>query len=102
MRFGPMAVLHNPAAYRRTVDLDHTSFAQAVGDHYRRHMTKGQRAMAMAIIYPEAEKGGRGQKSSIPEGFRASTSEAFVSMARTVVKFTPEAVANVMSGARGA
>ncbi len=27
------------------------------------HMTKGQRAMAVAKIYPEPETGGRGQKS---------------------------------------
>ena len=29
----------------------------------RRNMTKGQRAMAYAFIYPEPEKGGRGKKS---------------------------------------
>ena len=30
---------------------------------HRRHMTKGQRAMAVAKIYREPEKGGRGKKS---------------------------------------
>ncbi len=28
---------------------------------HRRHMTAGQRAMAVAIIYPEPVKGGRGK-----------------------------------------
>ena len=28
----------------------------------RRHMTKGQRAMGVAMIYPRPEKGGRGKK----------------------------------------
>jgi hypothetical protein len=30
---------------------------------YRRHMTKGQRAMVVAMIHPEGEKGGRGNKT---------------------------------------
>ena len=28
----------------------------------RRHLTKGQQAMAVAMVYPEPEKGGRGKK----------------------------------------
>jgi hypothetical protein len=32
----------------------------------RRNLTKGQRAMAMAMIYPEPEKGGRGKKRKPP------------------------------------
>jgi hypothetical protein len=30
-----------------------------------RHRTKGQRAMAVAMIYPKPEKGGRGKKSKL-------------------------------------
>ncbi|HXV29193.1 MAG TPA: hypothetical protein VD840_02580 [Sinorhizobium sp.] len=30
----------------------------------RRHMSKGQRAMAVAMLYPEPEEGGRGKKSA--------------------------------------
>ncbi len=30
----------------------------------RRNLTKGQAAMALAMIYPEPEKGGRGNKGS--------------------------------------
>lgn len=40
----------------------------------RRHMTLGQRAMAVAFAYPEPEKGGRGHKgkSSETDGFSAT------------------------------
>ncbi len=31
---------------------------------HRRHMTKGQRAMAVAKIYPDPEKGGRGKNQA--------------------------------------
>ena len=41
---------------------------------HRRHMTKGQIAMAVAIIYPEPETGGRGKKSSKMEEFRVGGS----------------------------
>lgn len=30
----------------------------------RRNVTKGQQAMALAMMYPEAEKGGRGKKAT--------------------------------------
>jgi ParB-like nuclease domain len=36
---------------------------------HRRHMTKGQRAMAVAMISPEPEKGGRGKKAVRDEPF---------------------------------
>src|SRR5271154_7144810 len=36
-------------------------------DLQRRNLTKGQQAMAVAMIYPEAEKGGRGNKGKAPE-----------------------------------
>ena len=51
-----------------------------------RHMTKGQRAMAIAMIYPEPEKGGRGKKSvRITEfGFDPS----YLSHARTVLRYS--------------
>ena len=35
------------------------------------NLTKGQQAMALAVIYPEAEKGGRGKHSQISESFKA-------------------------------
>jgi len=33
----------------------------------RRNITKGQKAMAIALLYPEPEKGGRGHKKKVPE-----------------------------------
>lgn len=45
----------------------------------RRNLTKGQQAMALAMIYPEPEKGGRGKNSSLSKGF----SNARLSQART-------------------
>lgn len=61
----------------------------------RRHMTKGQKAMALARIYPEPEKGGRGKNSSISEGFHSG----YLSMARTIIQFAPEKMDLVKSGA---
>ncbi len=59
-------------------------------------MTKGQRAMAVAKIYPEPEKGGRGKKSSKTEGFKVSA--ANISYARTVLQYAPDLAANVLTG----
>lgn len=56
----------------------------------RRHMTKGQRAMAVAMIYPNS---GRGQTPN-NLGFAAE----YVRQARTVLKHTPSLTSNVLSG----
>jgi hypothetical protein len=40
----------------------------------RRHMPKGQRAMAVAFVYPEPEKGGRGKKGKAAETGASRTS----------------------------
>ena len=53
---------------------------------HRRHMTKGQLAMVVAMIYPEAEKTAPGKKSKDTTLFVAkSVSGAGVSKARTVI-----------------
>ncbi len=66
-------------------------------------MTKGQRAMAVAIIYPESEdahesgkKGGRGKvlTESTPLGF----DKAYLSRARTVLKHAPSRAPGVRRG----
>jgi ParB-like chromosome segregation protein Spo0J len=44
----------------------------------RRNLTKGQQAMALAMIYPEPAKGGRGKKALGTDGF----SQARLSQAR--------------------
>jgi hypothetical protein len=60
----------------------------------RRHMTKGQRAMAMAMIHPEPEKGGRGKKGKVNLEF----SSMLLSQARTVFAQTPDAAKQVLAG----
>src|SRR5262245_36867601 len=61
----------------------------------RRHMTKGQRAMAVAKLYPEAAKLRRkGSSSSEIEGLAAG----YVSMARTVLRILPTVADEVLGG----
>jgi hypothetical protein len=63
----------------------------------RRHMTAGQRTMAVAMIYPESDGvGGRGKKgkASVADGF----SKTRLKMARAVIRFAPELVAGVLAG----
>ncbi len=58
----------------------------------RRQMTKGQRAMAVAMVYPELNA--RGKKSVINTDFNSGT----ISHARTVLKWAPELVGGVGRG----
>ena len=51
--------------------------------------------MAVAMIYPEPEKGGRGKNSSVSKEF----SGVYLSQARTVLKWAPELADAVPSGA---
>ena len=84
---------------------DPTAFVMSANVH-RRHMTKGQLAMAWAQVYPEAKIGrpkkseaAGGEKGVAPTPLRPE--KETLSHARTVLKFTPEAVPVVMSGAIG-
>ena len=61
---------------------------------FRRHMTKGQRAMAVAKIYPELEKGGRGKTVRLPDGL----SRQRISEARTILVYAADLADKVMSG----
>ena len=61
----------------------------------RRHMTKGQRAMAVAMIHPEPAKGGRGKKGPIES---AGFSRDYLLKARTVLKVLPELGKSVLGG----
>jgi hypothetical protein len=60
----------------------------------RRHLTKGQRAVALAMARPEPEKGGRGQKAF---GDRTVSRER-LSLARLVLRHDPDLAAQVLTG----
>ncbi len=62
----------------------------------RRHLTKGQQAMAVAMVYPKAEKGGRGRNAFILKEF----SDGHLSRARFVLQTDKEAAQRVLSGAQ--
>lgn len=87
-----------PVAKSLNPDDDPTAYVLSANIH-RRHMTKGQRAMAVAKIYPEPKKGGRGKKAVEITGFGVDQSP--LSHARTVLKHAPDLADNVLSGATG-
>ena len=62
---------------------------------HRRHMTKGQRAMTVAKIYPEPERGGRGKKATVSV---ENVSPQRVSYARSILRYAPDLADNVLRG----
>ena len=62
----------------------------------RRNLTKGQKAMALALIYPEPEKGGRGNKGKSAE--IADFSQRRLREARSVLAFSRELALTVIAG----
>ena len=60
-------------------------------------MTKGQRAMAVAKIYPEPEQGKR--KTSL-DSKQVGISKTNLSFARTVLQYAPDLADNVLIGIR--
>jgi ParB-like nuclease domain len=67
----------------------------------RRHMTKSQQVMAVAMMYPEPEKGGKGKRSRIQEGLDEprKTFQNRLSQARTVLAHSHLAQA-VLAGSK--
>lgn len=63
----------------------------------RRHLNKGQQAMAVAMIYPEAAKLKRNGSGSV---LNTELSTSNVSHARTVLKWAPDLAQGVLSGAQ--
>lgn len=63
-----------------------------------RNISKGQKAMLLALLYPEPEKGGRGNKGKASEtaGFSATR----LKQARTVLAFSPELALAVRDGTK--
>lgn len=60
----------------------------------RRHLTKGQRAMAVAKLYPESRQG---KKTSVKN---TDVSSEYVKHARTVLRWLPEIADLVMAGTK--
>lgn len=61
----------------------------------RRHFSASQCAMAHAVLFPDAEKGGRGKKTLNPvKGFakNAAVERVMLSQARLVIAWAPELV----------
>jgi hypothetical protein len=65
----------------------------------RRNLTKGQQAMALAMIYPDAEKGGRGKKS---EARNLEETSKFtyrrLNQARSVLRHSRDLAESVLKG----
>jgi hypothetical protein len=65
----------------------------------RRNLTKGQRAMAHAMIYPEPEKGGRGKKSAVLNSAEtAGFSSRRLNVARSVLRHSQDLAKAVLKG----
>jgi hypothetical protein len=65
----------------------------------RRHMTEGQQAMAHAMIYPDAGKGGRGKRSTARHFEHTSTSPPQIGLGRA--RHTLQTPSSVSTGAAG-
>jgi len=85
--------MSHPPGFRTT--LPQTAYVLSANIH-RRHMTKGQRAMAVAKIYPDTEQGKR--KTSL-ETKQVGVSKTNLSFARTVLQYAPDLADNVLIGA---
>jgi len=60
----------------------------------RRHMTAGQRAMALAMVFPEPDKGGRGHKASRD----GTVSKQRLSLARKLLDLSRDHAERVLAG----
>ena len=74
-------------------DSDPTAYVLSANVH-RRHLTKGQQAMATALAYPDKEKGGRGKNSLIIKEYRVN--EGYLSQARFVLRHCREMAEEVL------
>jgi len=68
----------------------------------RRHLTKGQRTMALAMLYPNPEKGGRGKHSQIHESLDESKRvfQNRLSQARLILRVAEDLARQVMAGSK--
>jgi hypothetical protein len=70
--------------HTRILESDPTAYVLSANVH-RRHLTKGQQAMATALAYPDKEKGGRGKKSVLNTEFNGASS-GYLAHARFVLR----------------
>src|SRR2546426_12667698 len=68
----------------------------AAANIHRRNLTKSQKALCLAHLYLEPEKGGRGKRSKLVVEF----SGELVRQARFLLKHTPDAANSVLAGAK--
>lgn len=61
-------------------------------------MSKGARAMAVAMAHPDPEKGGRGKKAGKPSELFGGFSKDLLTMARTILRVTPTVAQSVIAG----
>jgi hypothetical protein len=64
----------------------------------RRQLNKSQKAVAMAMIYPNAEKGGRGKKAETAEETSTVFSKKLLQQARAVLAFSQPLAQDVLKG----
>lgn len=74
-----------------------TASAKAKGE--RRDLSAGQRAMAMALLYPEPDKPGRGNKGKARES--TGFSQDRLRQARQVLRYSRELAEQVRDDIRG-
>ena len=65
---------------------------------HRRHLTKGQQAMATALAYPEDGERGRGKKSLANNDFGASS--GYIRQARFVLRHCRDKAEEVLRNAK--
>lgn len=75
---------HDAAAFIKSANID------------RRNLTKGQRAMALAMLYPDGGIGGRGKRGNPAEN--AGFSERRLQHARLILRHSPPLAKAVLSG----
>ncbi len=90
----PGATVEERCRLLRSLDGEDPTAFVMFANIYRRHMTKGQRAMTVAKIYPETSQG---KKTS--EDFSEVASRRYINMARTVLQFAPDLADGVLTGA---
>lgn len=89
--------LANVIPHARVLDSDPTAYVLSANVH-RRHLTKGQQAMATALAYPDKEKGGRGRKSGLSPEF-LSADQSYINKARFVLRHCRDKAEDVLRNA---